>query len=79
MSAKLTDAQLRCLTWYEENRATNAVIPGDAKWNMRQVERLLDLDMLEVGPGGWHVPSEAGRAALGFQPPVSVPAAREGR
>ena len=62
---KLTKAMHACLTYYgdnEHNQDRRAYPPYD--FNMRQVNRALDLDYLKVGPGGWHVLSEAGRAAL---------------
>lgn len=62
---RLSEARRRCLEWYREaEHDPERIIPSDARWNMRQVNDLLEMGMLTVGPGGWHVPSEAGRRAL---------------
>lgn len=67
MAHKLTKAQVRCLNWYEQHQH---LAPRDRPhtrstgWDTRQLNRLLDLEMLHVGPGGWHVPTDAGREAL---------------
>lgn len=62
---KLSEAQRRCLTWYlDAENDPRRVVPAKCGWNMRQVNRLLEIGMLHVGPGGWHVPSPAGRPAL---------------
>ncbi|TWB61632.1 hypothetical protein FBZ98_101977 [Rhizobium sp. ERR 922] len=62
---KLTKAMRACLVYYRDNEFNpdrHAYPPYD--FNIRQVNRALDLDYLKVGPGGWHILSDAGRAAL---------------
>lgn len=63
---KLSKAMSACLRYYgdnEHNPDRRAYPPYE--FNMRQVNRALELDFLKVGPGGWHILSDAGRSALG--------------
>lgn len=62
---KLTKAMRAYLAYYrdnEKNQDRRAYPPYE--FNMRQVNRALDLDYLKVGPSGWHIPTDAGRRAL---------------
>ena len=63
---KLTKAMAACLTYYGENEHNpNRVIFGPPwYWTGRQLNTALDRGWLRVGPGGWHILSESGRAAL---------------
>lgn len=63
--ARLTPAMRACLEYYRDNENNpNRLQLPPYTWNGRQVNRALDLDYLVVGPGGWHILSEAGRRAL---------------
>lgn len=62
---KLTPRMVECLTYYRDNEQNpDRVIRGNSGWTTRQLNTALDRDWLKVGPGGWHVPTDAGRAAL---------------
>jgi hypothetical protein len=63
--AKLTRAQRDCLSYYRDNEhnSDRRQFPPYT-WTTRQVNTALDRDWLKVGPGGWHILSAAGRAAL---------------
>ena len=61
---------LACLTYYHENRDNpNRVQLPPYDFTMREVNYALDRGWLCVGPGGWHVTSEAGHAALKSEEP----------
>lgn len=62
---KLTEAMRACLQYYGDNEANPARVQRPPyRWTMRQTNKALDRDWLMVGPGGWHVLTEAGRALL---------------
>lgn len=61
----ITKAMAACLKYYgdnEHNPDRRAYPPYE--FNMRQVNSALDKDFLKVGPGGWHILSDAGRTVL---------------
>ena len=63
----LTEAQIACLFWHQGKRHVDGqgrVTRGDEGWGEREFQALLHIDFLEVGPGGWHVPSEAALLAM---------------
>lgn len=65
MSAKLTKAQRACLEYYRDNEFNPVRVQRPPyTWTTRQVNTALDRDWLFVGPGGWHIPTPAGLAAL---------------
>lgn len=58
-------AMRACLEYYRDNEHNpNRLQLPPYHFTMRQVNRALDLDYLKVGPGGWHILADAGRAAL---------------
>lgn len=64
-TGKLTPMMRQCLGYYRDNE-TNPVreIPREHRWTTRQLNTALDRNWLKVCPGGWHVLSDAGLAAL---------------
>lgn len=63
---KISPLMRECLTYYRdnENNPDRRVFTDEWRWTMRQVNTALDRGWLAVGPGGWHILSFAGRAAL---------------
>ena len=60
--ARLTEAQRACLEYFRDNEINaNRVQRPPYAWNRRQHNTALDRGWLEVGPGGWHILSSAGR------------------
>lgn len=61
----LTKAMRHCLEYYaaKEDSADRHQRPPYT-WTTRQVNMALDRGWLCVGAGGWHILSDAGRAAL---------------
>lgn len=54
-----------CLTYYRDNEHNpERVQRPPYTWNRRQLNKALDLGLLRVGPGGWHILSERGRDQL---------------
>ena len=61
---KLTKAMRLCLSYYGENEHNPVREDRKGGWSMLQADRALDRGWLTVGPGGWHILTDAGRAAL---------------
>lgn len=65
---KLSATQRQCLEWYRDREHVPSpegrLVPPEARWNNRQMNWALDQGLLECGPNGWHILSEAGREAL---------------
>lgn len=62
---KLTKARRDCLTYYRDNEHNpDRHQRPPYTWTTRQTNAALDFDWLCVGPGGWHILTEAGRSAL---------------
>jgi hypothetical protein len=54
-----------CLIYYRDNEHNpDRRSYPPYRFSMQQVNRALELDYLKVGQGGWHILSDAGRAAL---------------
>lgn len=67
---KLSKAMHACLVYYRDNETNpDRVQRPPYAFTMRQVNSALDRDYLKVGPGGWHILSDIGRAALAAQEP----------
>ena len=64
---KLTKPMRLCLSYYGENEHNPVRIDRKGGWTMKQADRALDNGWLTVGPGGWHILTPAGRAALESQ------------
>lgn len=67
MSERLTKPMRLCLTYYGENETNPNRVIKIGGWTIRQTDIALDNDWLKVGPGGWHILTDAGRAALASQ------------
>lgn len=62
---KLTKPLRLCLEYYRDNEHNpNRVSYEPCGWTIRSADAALDNGWLTVGPGGWHVLTDAGRAAL---------------
>lgn len=69
---KLTKAMRSCLEYYRDNEHNpDRFQRPPYTWDRRQMNAALDRAWLCVGPGGWHVLSDAGRAAISDQPTPS--------
>jgi hypothetical protein len=66
MSAeRVTKAMRACLEYYGANETNpDRHQRPPYTWNTRQLNTALDRDWLCVGPGGWHILTPPGRAAL---------------
>ncbi|HEV2507356.1 MAG TPA: hypothetical protein VGV39_30065 [Mesorhizobium sp.] len=63
--AKLSKSMCDCLTYYRDNEHNpDRLQKPPYTWDRRQMNGALERDWLCVGPGGWHILTEAGRAAL---------------
>lgn len=62
---KLTERRRKLLQYYELHRDDpNRIVPEDVPISSSMINWLLDQSLICVGPKGWHIASDLGRAAL---------------
>jgi hypothetical protein len=65
MGEKITKAMRACLNYYLTNELNPVRVQRPPyAWTTRQLNSALDRSWLCVGPGGWHILTPVGRAAL---------------